>query len=1043
VGAAREGATVKARIVGLCALAVAGIGLVTAGVLWPAEAPEVALARRILEATGVRGGLVVHVGCGDGKLTAALRPGQGWVAHGLDADATSIRRARAHIESLGLYGPVSVERWTAARLPYADNLVNLLVWTDRRQPPMAEVMRVLAPEGVAYVRNGTTWARTVKPRPGNTDEWTHYLHDASGNAVAHDEVVGPPGSLQWTADPPHTRGHEYVPSIFAVVSSGGRIFYVADQGPIASVRERAQWWLMARDAYNGVLLWQRPIEKWYPHVLSWAQTPAQMERRLVAVGDRVYATLGLYAPVSAIDAATGETLRDYEGTEGTEEIVCDEGVLLLATRRVTDERVAERDKLDALGSADDSPLYRRETAQPLADSFRRTTGQAAVAILALDAETGRTLWRKEAQQAAGLRPLSLCAGGDRVFFQRAGNVACLDRTTGQELWAVPGGPLRLVYEGRAFCADGKAVTALSIETGQTLWTGKPLLTQVQDVFVAGGSLWLGGFRPWEGPDPNNRRGPAWGAYYVSGYDPTSGGLLRHLEPENPGHHHRCYSNKATDRYILGGRRGTEFIDLASGEVLWHSWARGVCRYGVMPCNGLLYVPPHSCGCYIGAKLMGFNALGPRRAPAEALPGQPAVERGPAYDAPSPAARPANEGDWPTYRRDAERSACTPTAVPADLRLLWQAEPGGRLTSPTVAEGKVVVGSADKHQVTALEADSGRRLWAFTAGGRVDSAPTLHRGRVLFGSHDGCAYSVRMSDGALAWRSRAAREERRIVACGQVEAASPVIGSVLVRDGIAYGTAGRSSYLDGGIDLFRLDPRTGKMLSRTPIYSPDPKTGRQPAHLGPATLPGARADVLSADEGRVYLRDLAFDPSGAEAGTGRPHLLTLTGFLDDSWPHRSYWIFGTKPSVATGCSSRDRNLVYGRLLVFGGTTIYGYGRKTVHWSNQLEDGPYRLFATERSAEGVARWERPVPLQVRAMILAGDRLFLAGPAVEGGDWVRPGGKASALLLVVSAADGSELARQQLPAFPAFDGMAAARGKLYVSTTDGRVLCLGGQA
>ncbi|MEA3225187.1 MAG: hypothetical protein U9Q07_04490 [Planctomycetota bacterium] len=30
-------------------------------------------AGRILAETGVKGGLVVHLGCGDGKLTAALR----------------------------------------------------------------------------------------------------------------------------------------------------------------------------------------------------------------------------------------------------------------------------------------------------------------------------------------------------------------------------------------------------------------------------------------------------------------------------------------------------------------------------------------------------------------------------------------------------------------------------------------------------------------------------------------------------------------------------------------------------------------------------------------------------------------------------------------------------------------------------------------------------------------------------------------------------------------------------------------------------------
>ena len=52
-----------------------------------------------------------------------------------------------------------------------------------------EITRVLVPNGVAYVREGTTWKKTIKPRPKNIDEWTHYLHGSDGNAVAHDDVV--------------------------------------------------------------------------------------------------------------------------------------------------------------------------------------------------------------------------------------------------------------------------------------------------------------------------------------------------------------------------------------------------------------------------------------------------------------------------------------------------------------------------------------------------------------------------------------------------------------------------------------------------------------------------------------------------------------------------------------------------------------------------------------------------------------------------------------------------------------------------------------
>ncbi|MHC4170593.1 MAG: hypothetical protein ACYSWQ_26950, partial [Planctomycetota bacterium] len=44
-------------------------------------------ARQILDDTAVKGGLIVHVGCGDGKLTAALRANDRYVVHGLDRKA--------------------------------------------------------------------------------------------------------------------------------------------------------------------------------------------------------------------------------------------------------------------------------------------------------------------------------------------------------------------------------------------------------------------------------------------------------------------------------------------------------------------------------------------------------------------------------------------------------------------------------------------------------------------------------------------------------------------------------------------------------------------------------------------------------------------------------------------------------------------------------------------------------------------------------------------------------------------------------------------
>ncbi len=340
----------------------------------------------------------------------------------------------------------------------------------------------------------------------------------------------------------------------------------------------------------------------------------------------------------------------------------------------------------------------------------------------------------------------------------------------------------------------------------------------------------------------------------------------------------------------------------------------------------------------------------------------------------------------------------------------------------------------------MDADSGESLWDFTAGARVDSPPTVYGDQAIFGCRDGYVYSLRASDGALAWRLQAARAQRHIVVSGQLESASPVRGSVLIQDGAAYATAGRSSYLDGGIDLHRIEPGTGKIVSTTAIYSPDPETGKQPRQYNPNVMPGARWDILTGDDQYLYLRDMILDKNGVSQPAGNPHLFSVTGILDDAWAHRSYWIFGTKCSLATGCSGRDRKLIYGRLLVFDDSTIYGYGRDGVHWSNQLKDGPYRSFAVKRD-DRTALWKKPTPIQVRAMVLADKVLFMAGPAAESLSWFAgDAAEQGVLLLAISVDDGTELARYQLDSSPVFDGMAVASGQLYLSLEDGRVICLG---
>jgi outer membrane protein assembly factor BamB len=582
------------------------------------------------------------------------------------------------------------------------------------------------------------------------------------------------------------------------------------------------------------------------------------------------------------------------------------------------------------------------------------------------------------------------------------------------------------------------------------------------VLVAGGLVWTGTLVRANEPG------------ITAGRDPRTGEIKRERPPDSEFFvvgmgHHRCHRNRATERYLVLGRAGVEFVDLATGKGIANHWVRGTCQYGVIPCNGLLYAPPHSCACFIQAKLNGFNALAATRQ--SPPPSGARLVRGPAYGA-AIATAPGG-ADWPTYRGDAVRSGRAMAPVPAALKPAWRTDLGGRLSSIVSAEGKTFVAQIDTHTVHALDASSGARVWSYTAGGRVDSPPTIHNGLALFGCADGWVYCLRASDGQLVWRFRAAPEERRVVSYDQIESAWPVPGSVLVQDGVAYLAAGRSSFLDGGMYLCRLDVKTGQELSETRIDDRDPKTGEEPqATVRGTDMPGALPDVLSSDGQYVYMRHRRFDRNGVEQEPNVPHMFSPAGFLDDAWWHRTYWFLGTKMQSGWGSWPRVGNATQaGRLLVFDSSSVYGFGRSAYATSGAhvgvQPDVRYRLFGAARELEAVQpppqaatkqkraqaqpttrvryHWVQEVPLIARAMILAEETLFIAGPPDspdrdDDGLAALQGGKGG-VLWAVSAADGTKSREYKLAAPPVFDSMVAANGRLYLATTDGEVLCFAG--
>ncbi|NDK11172.1 MAG: PQQ-binding-like beta-propeller repeat protein [Armatimonadetes bacterium] len=261
------------------------------------------------------------------------------------------------------------------------------------------------------------------------------------------------------------RLHETLASTSVVVSAGGRLFCIEDEAPTASILLPPQWVLIARDAFNGIALWKRPLSSWESHLRSFRSGPPELSRRLVAAGERAYVTLGCSAPATALDAATGETVTTYAGTEGAEEI--------LWAPSVGSDRADRSDRSVLYVVASDSA------------SAPRT-------LLAFDAVTGRALWR---QQGAGPLPMSLAVSGGHVCYLGSQALGCLDASTGQPRWQTPrevagapfgprpgfSAPTVVLSEDVVLCADRD----LNQDSNLNATTGKPIAQWLATAGAAG------------------------------------------------------------------------------------------------------------------------------------------------------------------------------------------------------------------------------------------------------------------------------------------------------------------------------------------------------------------------------------------------------------------------------------------------------------------------------------------------------------------------------------------------------------------------------
>lgn len=758
-------------------------------------------------------GYVAQVGWNNGQPALQMAAQGRSSIHILEPDAGVVQAARQQLKAANLLGLVTVQWWPENYLPYPENTINLLFVNQVGAIPETEWARVTTPLGMYVVRQADGWRCTQKPWPAELDGWTHWRHDADGNMVSRDAALQPPTGVRWIAGPAQDAAGRKWYYDHVLVSAHGRNFYVYDDE------------IVARDAFNGRLLWQRPAKA---YTFQEAGSPLFLKTgtrvskvRPVAYGDRLY--VALEGKLSALDGARGRIVQEFAEISAPREI-------LVSNQRII---LSDANGLRAFSTSAEKLWEIAQSPKRMAASAERLYFLAGNQITCVDTATGALRWRATHELADQAVTLTL-----------GNNIVVLERSSWKD------------------DAPGNGLLVFSADNGDFLWEKiyTPGMTHYKEAraFYVDDLLWIQGERQ-----------------AILGLDPKTGKEKKRL----PSRGLHCATPIATAQYFIAPE--LEFTDFKTGERARARMVKSACRLPFVPANGLLYTFPVQCECF--PMLRGYMGLA--QTPGFRSPTTERLQKGPAFGKITDTASPAGMATWPMYRRDVFRSNFQPIAAKGrNPRLLWSrvvaqipAAPltdewddnpftPGWLTPPVCAEDRVLVAVPDQHLIQSLDANSGLPQWSFIAGGRVDGPPTISAGRALFGCHDGYLYCLRVTDGALVWRLRAAPQEQLHPAYGQMESLWPVVGSPLVENGIAYVAAGRHPASDGGVKVLAVSVTDGSLVWEQTITDMGIKqwySGALPGSTQKVGVDYEPMDILVRDGGRLAMSRWQLSPENGK------------------------------------------------------------------------------------------------------------------------------------------------------------------------------------
>ncbi|MBN1349842.1 PQQ-binding-like beta-propeller repeat protein [candidate division KSB1 bacterium] len=511
------------------------------------------IADSIISMSDIHKGYCLILGCSDGQLAFELAKRTQLKIIGIDTDAEKLTLAKQRLDAAGTYGArIVTEHWSLASLPdyFADLIISdEMIRTGKLSDSPDDIFRVLKPTGGVLLlgqpsiasglkpdidsllsrikrigtappetlrRNGE-WVKFVRGELPGAGSWLSQYANPQNTACSDDKLIKGPLGVLWYGEPGPNRMVERHAKAASPVSAEGRLFVQGENV------------IMAYNAYNGTLLWEREIDG------------AVRARADADGGNLAIAKDGLFVAAKdkcyQLDPATGDALKIYTipsmGKDTNRRwgaIACDQNVLFgsAAFPLKNEYNIAWQEMVNDDGTwkqRDELPpdywvAYDRyvESDYPLPDenavfAFQRDgtkwrfiadfpywdggnhgmkpTDESLMGgdgVFAIDIQTGATKWIHRGKRISNI---SICMDDGAVYFVDDKATQSQRRTALQErqdlfrqgIWEAP------AEEIKPENIDIRVVVALNANTGKTLWEkpmdltgcgGNALATAIQD-----------------------------------------------------------------------------------------------------------------------------------------------------------------------------------------------------------------------------------------------------------------------------------------------------------------------------------------------------------------------------------------------------------------------------------------------------------------------------------------------------------------------------------------------------------------------------------